>query len=177
MSPIKAVIALAALLVTSNSAMPMELHERYTESCPSGSFRMKLYSRNSNGQMVWNGQYVANGGGPLEVTSTASAAMSFYVDNNKNLIESDDAFAACVSTIPHYDQPINTTIVLTKSNCQANNFPMVECIQTPQYNECWAGSNQVVQQCGKYILLNSEQISSAGGASCGPVLDFFIDKC
>ena len=176
MSPIKAFISLAALLIAAASAVPTQIHER-DASCPSGSFRMKLFYQNANGQMVWNGQYATNLGGPLGSTSSATQATSFYVDSSSNLIENGEGDAACILTAPYFTQPTNTTVLIAKQSCKNSGMPMVECIQTPQYNLCWAGPNQVMQQCGRFILFNPSQIASAGGASCGPALNFGIQNC
>lgn len=176
MSPFKAFISLAALLITTVSAVPTQIHER-AASCPSGSFRMKLFSQNANGQMIWNGQYATDLGGPLGSTSSATQASSFYVDSSSNLIENGEGDAGCILTAPHFTQPTNTTILIAKAACLNSNLPMVECIPTPQYNMCWAGPNKVIQQCGQFILFNPSQIPSAGGASCGPVLNFGIQNC
>ena len=175
MSPLKTLIPLVALLMTTISAMPTQIEERAT--CPSGSFRMKLYTENTNGQMVWNGRYINDLGGPMGSTTSVSQAPSYYVDSNSNLIENGEGFAACILNAPYYTEPTNSTVVISKGNCQANGYALVECIQTPQYNLCWAGANKVIQQCGNFILFNPKQIASAGGASCGPALSFFIDKC
>ena len=177
MSPFKAIISLAALLIATISAAPTQVHERAV-SCPSGSFRVKLFYENANGQMVWNGQYVYDLGGPLGSTSSASQARSFYLDSNSNLIENDDdSFTGCILRAPFGSLPTNTTVFTSKADCQADGYPLVECIKTPQYNMCWAGPNKVIQQCGEFILFNAQQIPSAGGASCGPALNFFIDNC
>ena len=176
MSPVKAFISLAAVLITTISAIPTQVHER-AASCPSGSFRLKLYYENADGQMAWNGQYANDLGGPLGSTSSASQASSFYVDGNSNLIENGEGDIGCILTAPYAGQPTNTTVFTSKGTCQAYNYPLVECIKTPQYNMCWAGPNKVIQQCGQFILFNAQKIPSAGGASCGPELNFFIQNC
>ena len=176
MSPVKTLICLAALLITTISAIPTQIQGR-AGSCPPGNFRMKLYTQNANGQMVWNGQYAKALGGPLGSTSSASAATWFSVDSSSNLIESSAGYAACILTAPFQSEPTNSTVILTKQNCQGNGYPMVECIKTPQYNMCWAGPNNVVQQCGQFISFNPRQSSSADGTSCGPALNFFIENC
>ncbi|KAL8792046.1 MAG: hypothetical protein Q9195_005387 [Heterodermia aff. obscurata] len=145
MSPIKALISLAVLLITTVSALPAQVQER-SASCPSGSFRMKLYYQNANGQMVWNGLYANDLGGPIGSTSSASEASTFYVDSNKNLIENGSGgFAGHISTGPYFGQPTNTTVFSTRPDNPAATAPWVQCIQTPQYNMCWAGSNKYIQ--------------------------------
>ena len=139
---------------------------------------MKLFSENANGQLVWNGGYATDLGGPLGSTSSASQASSFYVDSSSNLIETgDNGDAGCLLTAPFVGLPTNTTVFVSKSGCQAQNNLLVECIQSPQYNVCWAGPNRVIQQCGQIIQFNAQQIPSAGGANCGPVLSFGIQDC
>lgn len=178
MSPIETFISLAALLITAISAIPTQVHERAT-SCPSGAFRMKYYYENANGNMVWNGQYAKDLGGPLGSTpSKAEASTSpFSVENDGSLFHPASFYTACILTAPHSTQPTNTTVFFQKDYCYRNGYPMVECIKTPQYNLCSAGENKVIQQCGDYVLFNYDQISSAGGASCGPPLSLFIDNC
>ena len=176
MSPIKTLVALAALLITAISAVPTQLQER-AASCPAGSFRMKLYSQNANGQMVWNGQYAKGLGGPLGSTPTESEAASFYVDGNKNLVKNGDGVTGCINPAPYAGQPQNTTVFLWNDYCKSNHWPMVECIQTPQYNMCWAGPNNYIQQCGQYIVFTPQTVPSAGGLNCGPALNFFIQNC
>ena len=176
MSPIKAIISLAALLLTTISALPTEIHER-AASCPSGSFRMRLMSQNANGQMVWNGQYATDLGGPMGTTSSAAQALSYYVDSSSNLIENGSGWAACTLNAPYFTMPTNSTAIIKKSSCQANGYAMVECIQTPQYNMCWAGSNKVIQQCGQFISFTPKQVASTDGTPCGPPLSFGIENC
>lgn len=176
MFPSKAIISLAALLIATISALPTQFEERATAECPSGFFRMKLFTQNADGNMIWNGQCATDLGGPLGSTSSASSAAAFNVDSNSNLVR-PSGYAGCLLTAPYVDQPTNTTILIPPSACQNEKMPMVQCTKSWQYNLCSAGDNKVKQQCGRFILFNPQKIASAGGFSCGPALNFSIDNC
>ncbi|KAG6997645.1 hypothetical protein G7Y79_00039g076070 [Physcia stellaris] len=185
MSPTKLFISLAALLITTTSAIPTQIHER-AKACAPGSFRMKYYYENSNGQMAWNGLYAKDLGGPLGSTKSKDDASvsAFSVDSDGSLFHPYSGYVGCLTTEPYYPddqaeatQPANMTVFIDKGYCGNGRSPKVECIKTPQYNMCWAGQNKVIQQCGQFVVFSPDRIPSAGGASCGPPLFFFIDNC
>ena len=186
MGPLKTILLLITISTALVSALPATgLQPRQSSSqgsCPSGYYRIKLYTKNSNGQMVWTGQYVHNSGGLLRGNSDYPGSLiASRIDSNGNWVVQNPQgpeSTVCVRLQDGRGQGLMNVLESYLTDCQDMGYPPVSCIQTPQYSLCSSAQNKYVQQCGERLyMVSSLMKKNIIGETCGPSLSFFIAPC